>query len=223
MLVAENDQTESVSDVSRRETPNILLVSAATPDTFWSYKHVLSFISKKACFPPLGLLTVAAMLPREWNLKLVDLNVTRLTDVDIAWADYVFVSAMIVQAESARRAIARCNQKGKTVIAGANLTGGEQPVEVGAQRGTLGVEADPADVDVLVVVAEVGLRFLRGLRAVAGRLLDEVAEHQHLRRDADKEANVQRIRAHRPGAGPNPVSGRRCARASFARGEYPVR
>jgi len=63
---------------------NILLVSAATPDTFWSYKHVLSFISKKACFPPLGLLTVAAMLPKHWNLRLVDLNVTRLTDAQIA-------------------------------------------------------------------------------------------------------------------------------------------
>ncbi len=77
----------------------ILLVSAATPDTFWSYKHVLPFVSKKAAFPPLGLLTVAAMLPRDWHLKLVDLNVTSLKDEDIDWADYVLISAMIVQAE----------------------------------------------------------------------------------------------------------------------------
>jgi radical SAM superfamily enzyme YgiQ (UPF0313 family) len=99
----------------------VLLVSAATPATFWSYKHVLSFISKKACFPPLGLLTVAAMLPRRWDLKLVDLNVTSLTDADLAWADYVFVSAMLAQVASAREAILRCNALGKTVIAGGPL------------------------------------------------------------------------------------------------------
>lgn len=99
----------------------VLLVSAATPDTFWSYKHVLSFISKKACFPPLGLLTVAAMLPKRWDLKLVDLNVTSLTDAQLAWADCVFVSAMLAQVDSAREVIARCSQLGKTVVAGGPL------------------------------------------------------------------------------------------------------
>ena len=59
---------------------NVLLVSPQTPDTFWSFKHVLRFVSKKSTFPPLGLLTVAAMLPRAWQLKLVDLNVARLRD-----------------------------------------------------------------------------------------------------------------------------------------------
>ncbi len=110
----------------------VLLISPATPDTFWSYKHVLHFISKKAAFPPLGLLTVAAMLPREWDLKLVDLNTGRLTDEQIEWADYVFVSAMIVQADSARQIISRCLGKGKTVIAGGPLftTGHEQFPEV---------------------------------------------------------------------------------------------
>jgi radical SAM superfamily enzyme YgiQ (UPF0313 family) len=99
----------------------VLLVSAATPDTFWSYKHVLSFISKKACFPPLGLLTVAAMLPKRWDLKLVDLNVTALTDAQLAWADYVFVSAMLAQVGSAREVIGRCSRLGKTVVAGGPL------------------------------------------------------------------------------------------------------
>ena len=99
----------------------VLLVSAATPDTFWSYKHVLSFISKQACFPPLGLLTVAAMLPKRWDLKLVDLNVTSLTDAQLAWADCVFVSAMLAQADSAREVITRCGNMGKTVIAGGPL------------------------------------------------------------------------------------------------------
>jgi len=100
---------------------NVLLVSAATPDTFWSYKHVLSFISKKAAYPPLGLLTVAGMLPKKWNLKLIDLNIARLTDADIAWADYVMISAMIVQADSAREVIRRCNNMNKTIITGGPL------------------------------------------------------------------------------------------------------
>lgn len=99
----------------------VLMISAATPDTFWSYKHVLSFISKKACFPPLGLLTVSAMLPEDWDLKLIDLNITSLTEAQIAWADYIFVSAMLIQADSARKVIARCHNQGKTVIAGGPL------------------------------------------------------------------------------------------------------
>lgn len=84
-----------VSDRSDGRTTKVLLVSPATPDTFWSFKHVMRFISKKAAFPPLGLITVAAMLPKSWKLKLVDLNVSRLTDAAIDWADYVFLSAMI--------------------------------------------------------------------------------------------------------------------------------
>jgi len=99
----------------------ILLVSPQTPDTFWSFKHVLRFVSKKASFPPLGLLTVAAMLPPEWELKLVDMNVSRLKEADLAWADYVMISAMIVQKEGVRNIVARCRARGKTVIAGGPL------------------------------------------------------------------------------------------------------
>ena len=54
---------------------NVLLVYPRNPESFWSFRHVLRFVSKKCAFPPLGLLTVAAMLPRKWNLKLVDMNV----------------------------------------------------------------------------------------------------------------------------------------------------
>ncbi len=66
---------------------NILLVSPRTPDTFWSFKYVLRFIAKRAAHPPLGLLTVAGMLPREWECRLVDLNAQELRDEDIQWAD----------------------------------------------------------------------------------------------------------------------------------------
>jgi radical SAM superfamily enzyme YgiQ (UPF0313 family) len=82
---------------------------------------VLRFVSKKAAFPPLGLLTVAAMLPRDWNLILVDLNVSPLTDDQIRAADYVFLSGMIVHRESAHEVAARCAALGTTVVAGGPL------------------------------------------------------------------------------------------------------
>lgn len=97
---------------------NILLIYPHYPDTFWSFKYALKFIAKKAAFPPLGLLTVAAMLPNGWQKKLVDLNVEPLTDEQLAWADMVFLSAMIVQKESARQVIKRCVAHGKKIVAG---------------------------------------------------------------------------------------------------------
>ncbi|MFO7535501.1 MAG: DUF4070 domain-containing protein [Kiritimatiellia bacterium] len=100
---------------------NILLVYPEFPDTFWGFKHALEFVGKKAALPPLGLLTVAALLPPEWSKRLVDLNVRTLTDKDLAWADCVFVSAMTVQQASARRTMARCHQAGLPVVAGGPL------------------------------------------------------------------------------------------------------
>jgi len=99
----------------------ILLVYPHYPDTFWSFKHALKFISKKAAFPPLGLLTVAAMLPQDWEKKLVDLNVTLLSDKDIRWADYVFISAMAVQRDSAKEVVSRCKALGVKTVAGGPL------------------------------------------------------------------------------------------------------
>ncbi len=98
-----------------------LLISPEFPDTFWSFKHALRFIHRRASSPPLGLLTVAAMLPKEWEKRLVDLNVERLTDADLAWADYAFVGGMVVQRESARAVIARCKAAGLPVVAGGPL------------------------------------------------------------------------------------------------------
>jgi radical SAM superfamily enzyme YgiQ (UPF0313 family) len=98
-----------------------LLLYPSFPDTFWSFKHALKFIRKHSAFPPLGLLTVAAMLPENWPKRLIDLNVTQLTEKDLAWADSVFVSAMAVQRESARQAIIRCKEAGLKVVAGGPL------------------------------------------------------------------------------------------------------
>jgi len=99
----------------------ILLLYPEFPDTFWSFKHALKFIRKEAGAPPLGLLTVAAMLPSEWEKRLVDLNVCRLHDEDLAWADLVFISAMIVQRDSAREIIQRCKAAGVKAVAGGPL------------------------------------------------------------------------------------------------------
>ncbi len=100
---------------------NILLLYPEFPDTFWSFKHALKFIRKNASLPPLGLLTVASMLPRQWERRLVDLNVTKLTRNDLEWADIAFVSAMGVQKKSAGQTIARCREAGVTVVAGGPL------------------------------------------------------------------------------------------------------
>jgi radical SAM superfamily enzyme YgiQ (UPF0313 family) len=99
----------------------ILLVYPKYPNTFWSFSYALKFISKKASLPPLGLLTVAAMLPPEWEVRLVDKNVRRLRDADIQWADYVFLSAMSIQKESALSVVTRCKKLGVKVIAGGPL------------------------------------------------------------------------------------------------------
>ncbi|MFA4911064.1 MAG: B12-binding domain-containing radical SAM protein [Desulfobacteria bacterium] len=99
----------------------ILLVYPKNPDTFWSFKYALKFIFKKASNPPLGLLTVAAMLPEEWEKKFVDMNVNILSDKDIKWADFVFVSAMIVQKESITEIITRCKKIGVKIVAGGPL------------------------------------------------------------------------------------------------------
>lgn len=107
--------------IQKGEVMNILMLYPEFPDTFWSFKHALSFVGKKAAFPPLGLLTVAAMLPAEWSRRLVDLNVRKLSGKDLAWADYAFISGMTIQKESARRLIKRCKDAGLKVVAGGPL------------------------------------------------------------------------------------------------------
>ena len=99
----------------------ILLVYPKFPETFWSFKHALKFISKKAVNPPLGLLTVASMLPKEWEKKLVDMNVNSLNDKDLQWANFVFISAMSIQKESVKEIISRCKKLGIKIVAGGPL------------------------------------------------------------------------------------------------------
>jgi radical SAM superfamily enzyme YgiQ (UPF0313 family) len=98
-----------------------LLIYPEFPDTFWSFRYALKFIHRKASSPPLGLLTIAAMLPEAWNKRLIDMNVESLKDEDVSWADIVFVSAMSVQKESVKEVIARCKAAGVRIVAGGPL------------------------------------------------------------------------------------------------------
>jgi len=110
----------------------ILLLSPKTPSTFWSFEHVLRFVARKAAFPPLGLLTVAAMLPRDWELRVLDLNVEELDESSVLWADYVLLSAMIVHRDSVRDVARLCGALGRPIVAGGPLftTGHESFPEI---------------------------------------------------------------------------------------------
>jgi radical SAM superfamily enzyme YgiQ (UPF0313 family) len=99
----------------------ILLVYPKCPDSFWSFNHALKFISKKAAVPPLGLITVSAMLPSTWEKKLVDMNISALQSIDILWADYVFISAMYIQKDSVNKIIAECKKWSTKIVAGGPL------------------------------------------------------------------------------------------------------
>lgn len=96
----------------------VLLINPEFPDTYWSFRHALSFEGKRSAYPPLGLLTVAAMLPRAWERRLVDLEVRQLKDSDIEWADMVFCTAMLIQKDALDRVVRRCKAMGKRVVVG---------------------------------------------------------------------------------------------------------
>ena len=100
---------------------NILMIYPAFPDTFWSFKHAVRFINKSASTPPLGLLTIAAMLPKEWNKRVIDFNVHPLEDKDLNWANLVMISAMDAQRSSAEQLIRRCKAAGLPIVAGGPL------------------------------------------------------------------------------------------------------
>jgi radical SAM superfamily enzyme YgiQ (UPF0313 family) len=98
-----------------------LLVYPEFPDTFWSFKHALKFVGRKATCPPLGLLTISPLLPEDWERRLVDMNIQPLKDADLDWADIVLLSAMMVQQDSVREILARCKAAEVPVVAGGPL------------------------------------------------------------------------------------------------------
>ncbi len=100
---------------------NALLIYPNYPDTFWSFKHALKFVDKKAANPPLGLITISAMLPETWNKKLVDINVDKLRHKHIEWADLVFISAMNIQKNSVKEVVKLCKSHNRRIVAGGPL------------------------------------------------------------------------------------------------------
>jgi radical SAM superfamily enzyme YgiQ (UPF0313 family) len=95
-----------------------LLISPKFPSTFWSYEPILELIGKKALMPPLGLITVAALLPDDWTCRLVDCNVRPVTEADWAWADIILLSGMIVQKANLLTLLAEAKRRRKTVVVG---------------------------------------------------------------------------------------------------------
>lgn len=114
----------------RIEKMKALLVYPEFPNTYWSFKHALPFAGKRSAFPPLGLMTISAMLPGGWDKRLVDLNVRKLKDSDLDWADIVLASAMMVQQDSLREVIDRCKARGRRIaVGGPFVTTGAEHVE----------------------------------------------------------------------------------------------
>jgi radical SAM superfamily enzyme YgiQ (UPF0313 family) len=107
---------------TKKETPvgkkHALLIYPEFATSFWSFKYALHYLGKQSSMPPLGLLTLANMFPTDYTLRLVDMNVHPLTDADLAWADLVCTSTMIVQRTSLEQVIARAKRAGKPVVAG---------------------------------------------------------------------------------------------------------
>jgi radical SAM superfamily enzyme YgiQ (UPF0313 family) len=96
----------------------LLVYPRHLPLTYWSFSGALPYVERRAALPPLGLVTVAAMLPEQWDLRLIDMNVAPLRDSDLLWADAVLTSTMVVQAPSLDEVVARCNRLGVPVVAG---------------------------------------------------------------------------------------------------------
>ncbi|MCL2102914.1 MAG: B12-binding domain-containing radical SAM protein, partial [Syntrophorhabdaceae bacterium] len=120
----------------------VLFLYPSFPDTFWSFRHALPFIGKRSSFPPLGLLTVSAMLPPHWERRLIDVNVEKLTDKNIRWADIAFLSAMLVQGPSLKHLIDRCRKTGVPTVVGGPITSSENPSYAEADHIVRG-EAEP--------------------------------------------------------------------------------
>ncbi len=96
----------------------VLMINPEFPDTYWSFHHALPFEGKRCAFPPLGLMTIAALLPHSWERRLIDLNVSKLRPADIEWADMVMVTAMLVQKDSLKHVMRQCKDRRKVVVVG---------------------------------------------------------------------------------------------------------
>ncbi|MBN2158448.1 MAG: DUF4070 domain-containing protein [Spirochaetes bacterium] len=111
----------------------ILMIYPEIPMTYWGFKYILKMVGRKSAFPPLGLMTVAALLPAEYDVTIVDMNAQILRERDIERADLVFISAMIIQKDSFDEVVKLCTKLGRTVVAGG-------PYPTGSHAGITGVD-----------------------------------------------------------------------------------
>jgi radical SAM superfamily enzyme YgiQ (UPF0313 family) len=117
---------------------NALLIYPEFPDTFWSFKYALNFLGKRAAQPPLGLMTVAALLPKTWEKRLVDVNVERLRDSDLDWADVVMLSGMHIQRDSLVAIVEQCRERGLPTVVGGPIASSLSAAELKADHVVVG-------------------------------------------------------------------------------------
>jgi radical SAM superfamily enzyme YgiQ (UPF0313 family) len=117
---------------------NALLIYPKFPETYWSFKYALSFVGKRAAQPPLGLMTVAALLPDYWHKQLVDTNVERLRDRDLDWADVVLLSGMHIQREALLAIVDRCRARGLRTVVGGPIASSVTAAELRADHVVIG-------------------------------------------------------------------------------------
>src|SRR5256712_6277225 len=122
---------------------NSLLIYPEWPDTYWSFKHALPFEGKRSAYPPLGLLTVASMLPKHWQKKLVDTNVRPLTDADLEWADVALLSGMLVHKQDLLAILARCRARGLRTVIGWAVTSSVEELPLHAEHVVIGEAVEP--------------------------------------------------------------------------------
>jgi len=117
---------------------NVLLIYPEWPDTYWSFKHALPFEGKRSAYPPLGLLTIAPLLPKDWNKRLVDTNIRPLTDSDLKWADVAMVSGMLVHKAAVLKILDRCRARGLKTIVGGPIASSVQELPMHADHVVIG-------------------------------------------------------------------------------------
>lgn len=117
---------------------NALLIYPQFPETFWSFKYALSFLGKRAAQPPLGLMTVAALLPKAWHKRLVDTNVERLRERDLDWADVVLLSGMQIQRDTLLALVERCQTRGLPTVVGGPIASSMSAAELKADHVVIG-------------------------------------------------------------------------------------
>ena len=133
---------------------NALLIYPQFPETFWSFKYALSFLGKRAAQPPLGLMTIAALLPASWQKKLVDTNVERLTNRDLDWADVVLLSGMQIQSDALIALVKQCHARGVRTVVGGPITSSMSAHDLQADHVVIGEAEDL--ISTLVIDLELG-------------------------------------------------------------------